>query len=471
MKKQIAIFLALAVILSLCACGGGGEAAGGGETAQGLQVGFGRKVIMPEESVPMAGYTDSSQRMSAGYRDYLYATCIAFTEGEETVLMITQDLFKSDENWTAQVREKINADTGIPAERIMICATRNHAGPDISSSLPSITNYKSLYIDALAAAAKEALEDRAAATLSTVTTQTEKLNFPRHYTLSDGSYGGDNFGDFTTNAITGYANAGDPDMMLVKADREGQKQDVLIVNWQVYPCKLGVASDTNLSADFIGLVRTQVEKETGMLCAYFTGAAGDLKPESKILEDKLNASDEEYSQAIARCAIDALPGLTPVEGQGVASAQVNFEYAMNHEDAHLLAQAKEVVTTWNTEGLDAAKTLAAQQGFRSVYHAQQVTLRASRPEKGTMELNVIKVGGIAFVAAPFEMFSQSGIAIRQASPFAATVICECANEYQGNFATQEAYDYHSYESDINPFAKGCAEAVAEQFIQMLKSLQ
>lgn len=470
MKRLAAILLAVMMVLSLCACGGG-ETPDGGQAAQGLQVGFGRKLIMPAESVPMAGYTDSSQRMSTGFRDYLYATCIAFTEGEDTVLMITQDLFKSGESWTSDARARITEQTGVPADRIMICATRNHAGPDISSSLPSITNYKTLYMDALAAAAKEALEDRAAATLSTVTTQTEKLNFPRHYTLSDGSYGGDNFGDFTTNSITGYANAGDPDMLLVKADREGNKQDVLIVNWQVYPCKLGVSNDTNLSSDFIGLVRAQIEKETGMLCAYFTGAAGDLKPESKILEDKLNASDEEYSQAIARCAIDALPGLTPVEGQGIASTQVSFEYAMNHEDAHLLPQATEVVTSWNTTGLEAAKVLAEQHGFRSVYHAQQVTLRTSRPEKGTMELNVVKVGGIAFVAAPFEMFSQSGIAIRQASPFTATVICECANEYQGNFATQEAYDYHSYESDINPYARGCAEAAADQFIQMLKSLQ
>lgn len=470
MKKVIALLLTMLMVLSLAACGGG-KTLDGEQTPEGLQAGFGRKLIMPEESVPMAGYTDSSQRMSTGFRDYLYATCIAFTEGEDTVLMISQDLFKSDESWTNEARTKITAKTGVPADRIMICATRNHAGPDISSSLSAITGYKTLYMDALAAAAQEAMEDRAAATLYTVTTQTEKLNYPRHYTLSDGSYGGDNFGDFTTNSITGYANAGDPDMLLVKADREGDKQDILVMNWQVYPCKLGTSGDTNLSADFIGLVRTQVEKETGMLCAYFTGAAGDLKPESRIVEDKHNASDEEYSSAIARCAIDALSGMTQVEGAGVRSSQVAFEYPMNHEDAHLLAQAKEVVNTWNTAGLEAAKVLAEQYGFRSVYHAQQVTLRTSRPEKETMELNVIKVGGVAFVAAPFEMFSQSGIAIRQASPFAATVICECANEYQGNFATQQAYDYHSYESDINPFARGCAEAAADQFIQMLKSLQ
>ena len=100
-----------------------------------------------------------------------------------------------------------------------------------------------------------------------------------------------------------------------------------------------------------------------------------------------------------------------------------------------------------------------------------MTQRVTRTQTGTMELNVVCVGGMAFVAAPYEMFHESGIYIRQNSPFATTVICSCANEYQGNFATETAYDYGSYESDINPYAKGCAEAAADKLVEMLKSLQ
>ena len=100
-----------------------------------------------------------------------------------------------------------------------------------------------------------------------------------------------------------------------------------------------------------------------------------------------------------------------------------------------------------------------------------MTLRVDREQTGTMELNVVSVGGIAFVAAPYEMFHESGKYIRSQSPFGATVICSCANDYQGNFATEEAYDYGSYESDINLYAKGCAEAAADKLVEMLKGLQ
>lgn len=470
MKKLITVILALATVLSLCACAGGS-----GETEpvqpEGLQVGYAREKIMPEASVPMAGYTDSSSRMSTGFVDYLYATCIAMTEGGETVLMFTQDLFKSDESWVTQVRERITAELGIPGDRVMVCATHNHAGPDISSSHSAIAAYKTLYVDALVAAAKAALEDRAAATLSSTSTKTEKLNYPRHYTLSDGSYGGDNFGDFTNNSITGYANEGDPEMLLVKIDREGEKQDILLMNWQVYACKFGTSSETNLSADFVAPTRDTIEKETGMLFAYFNGAAGDIKPASKITADNGNEDVKEYGKKLAQYAIDALDSLQPITGSGIKTSRVELEYAANHEDEHMLPQAKEVVQMWQEQTLDAAKNLAAQYGFRSVYHAQQVTQRVSRPQSRTMELDAVYVAGMAFVAAPFEMFSQSGLYIKENSPFATTLICSCANAYHGNFATAEAYDYGSYESDINYYAKGCAEAAADKFLEMLKGMQ
>lgn len=471
MKKLLSMTLILALVLGLCACGGATAPAESDTPAQGLQVGYARKEIMPQDSVPMAGYSDSSQRMSTGYLGYLYVTCIAFSEADETVLMFSQDLFKCDAQWTAEVREKITADTGIPGDKIILCATRNHGGPDISSANSAITAYKTLYMDAVAAAAKEALEDRAAATLYTTVTQTQSLNFPRHYTLSNDTYGGDNFGDLEGNTITGYANAGDPDMLLIKADRDGDKKDILIMNWQAYPCVIAGSTDTSLSADFIGKVRDAVEKQTDMQFAYFTGAAGDLKPTSKIPSDNVYFGGDEYGNALAKCAVDALAGMTKLEGSGIKTSRQSFEYAMNHEDEDMLPQAREVVQMQQDQGLDAAKALAKQYGFRSYYHAMQVTQRVTRTQTGTMEMNVVSVGGMAFVAAPYEMFHESGIYIRRNSPFATTVICSCANEYQGNFATETAYDYGSYESDINPYAKGCAEAAADKLVEMLKSLQ
>lgn len=467
MKKFVAMLCVFCLVLGLCACGGEGQQ----ETqpaAAGLQVGFGKASLMPEEPVPMAGYTDTTKRMSTGFRDVLYATCLAFTEGDQTALVFTQDLFKAEESWVNEARANIARETGVPEGNIVICATHNHAGPDTSSGHSSIQPYRVLYQKALVEAAKAALADQATATLYSATTQTEKLNFPRHYQLSDGSYGGDVFGDFTANSIVDYEGKGDPTMLLVKADREGDKQDILIVNWQVYPCVLGVSADTNLSADFIGLMRGKIEKDTGMLCAYFNGAAGNLKPQSRIAADAHKLEDTQYSEAVAQVAIDALPKLQPLEGQGVSVSCSKFQYDVNHADEDKIMEAREVVELAKTSE-DAAGVRAKELGLLSVFHARQIVNRVTRPATAAMELDVVKVGGMAFATAPYEMFSESGIYIRENSPFNATVICSCANGYYGNFATEKAYDYQSYESYTNYFAKGCAEAAAQELVNLLKN--
>ena len=467
MKRVITVILLCALMLSFCACGNT-ESQETTPAAAGLQVGFGKASLMPEEPVPMAGYTDTTKRMSTGFRDMLYATCLAFTENDQTVLVFTQDLFKAEESWVNEARANIARDTNIPEDHIVVCATRNHAGPDTASGHSSIQPYRVLYQKAMVEAARAALKDRAAATLYSGTTQTENLNFPRHYQLSDGSYGGDVFGDFSSNTILGYEGEGDPTMLLVKADREGDKQDILIVNWQVYPCVLGVSADTNLSADFIGLMRGKIEQDTGMLCAYFSGAGGNLKPQSRIQADMHKLDDRQYSEAVAQVAIDALPSLQKLEGQGVSISQSKFQYAVNHEDEDKLAQAREVVELAKTSE-DAAGKKAKELGLLSVFHARQIVNRVTRPQTAAMELDAVKIGGMAFATAPYEMFYESGIYIRENSPFAATVICSCANAYYGNFATEKAYDYQSYESYTNYFAKGCAEAAAQELVNLLKN--
>ena len=470
MKKLLCLLLSAVMVLGLCACGGTGEEGASAEV-KGLQVGYGREKIMPESSVPMAGYTDTLSRMSNGFRDYLYVTCVAFSEGGETVLMITQDLFKSFDSWVEAARDAITAETEIPAERIMICSTHNHGGPDLASNHDSIVEYKNVYTQAMANAAAAAVADMAPATVYSASTETEGLNFPRHYKLSDGSYGGDVFGDFTNNTIEGYANECDTQMQLVKVDREGEKQDILLMNWQAYACFYATSASTSLSADFIAPVRDAIEKETDMLFAYFSGAAGDIKPSSRISGDNTVYTVEDYGAKLAQYAIDALPSMTQLEAGSVKAAQEEFTYAVNHADEDKLEQAEEVTQAWDNQGFDTASALAAGYGFGSVYHAREIVRRIDRPQTDTMELNVVSVGGLAFVAAPYQMFSETGEYIKEKSPFAMTFICSCANGAEGNFATQAAYDYHSYEADTNYFARGCAEDTADKFLEMLNSLK
>ena len=474
MKKIASIILVLAMVLGLCACGGTGEGSGDTAAVEGLQVGYAREKIMPETEVPLGGYGNGVNRISTGYLDYLYATCIAFSENGETVLLFTQDLLRSVQSWTNEARDLITGATGVPADHIQFSATHTHSSPDMTTSDDSRTKaWKEIYMAAVVKAAQDAVADLSPATLSGAKTQTENMNFVRHYLLSDNSYGGDNFGDFTNNSIVDHAVEGDHEMLLVKITRAVQdKQDIVIMNYQAHPCFTGGSKETNISADFIGSTRDAFEKETDMLFAYFTGAAGDQNVTSRISGENHHLNLKEYGAKLAQIAIAALETATPIEGEGIKTTQMLYTYDCNKEGLEKLKEAKEVADLYSQTGdTTTANALAKQYGFSSVFEARGVVAHASNPDSATMELNAVYVAGMAFITAPYEMFSESAKYIKSKSPFDMTLMCTCANDMPSYYPTKMAYDYGCYESYTAKFAPGVAEDTADQFVQMLNTLK
>ena len=80
-----------------------------------MKVGYSRVCITPTESVPLAGYGATSKRMSDSVTRDLYATCIAFTDGEgNTVLVVSNDLILTSGVWSEPARKSMSEATGVP---------------------------------------------------------------------------------------------------------------------------------------------------------------------------------------------------------------------------------------------------------------------------------------------------------------------------------------------------------------------
>lgn len=467
-KRIFALVLSVGLLLSVAGCGKE-EPEGTEAPAPGLQVGYAREDITPQGSVPMGGYGKSSSRMSEGVAYPLYATCIAFRYGEDTVLLYTQDLINS--YWAGVVRPMISSATGIPQDRIMICATHTHHTPDQGSKEGSIQTYQKLYITGMVKAAQAALEDLAPAELYLGETKTEGLNFVRHYLLSDGTYGGDNFGDFQKNTIVGHATEGDPQMVVLRVDR-GEEKGITLVNWQAHPCKTeGGSANRLISPDFITAFRTYYENMSGMHFAYFTGAAGNQNLSTRIKSEDNFLDFWQLGQKLAEIALETAQEAEKLEGDGIRTTIENHEYPMNHAGEDKLTQALEVVAYWQGVTTSEANVLARKYGFSSVYEASAIRSRPGRPATDKYEINAMNICGFSLVTAPYEMFSNSALYIKENSPFPNTMIFSCANGSRGYFPTEEAYVYRSYEGTTAQFAQGCAEDSAKALVALLEKVK
>lgn len=437
MKRLIALLLVAVTVLALCACGGNADDSQKLQEGQ-LLVGFGRVDLSPSTSdnVDLVGYggNGTPPTKMTGVLDKIYGTCIAVTDKDgSTALIYTLDTLYTTKAEVDEVRQIIKAKTGISGENVVISSTHTHAAPRY--------NHIRDYANKMAQAAVDAIADQAPSQILTGDTMVKGMNFVRHYVTKDGTVVGNNF----SNAVSGvnprvkHTTEADGQMQLIRFVRQGEKKDIVIVNWQAHPkvsstaeTEVGLAQRSMLSADFPGWCRIHVEKETDVHFAYFTGAAGNLNAISDLPEEKSGYSVmvNEFGAQLGDYVLDAMDSLTEVKADKVSIKQEMFDV---------------------------------------------VPLVAS--EATQMELTAIRFGDVGFASVPFEMFDTNGMEIKAASDCKTTFVITCASMPKHEYIPATyVWDYNTgaqtaYELTSCKHERGTAEKVAAELATMLNGLK
>lgn len=463
MKKIMCLLLAVATLLTLCACG-----AGKGE----LQVGFARVDVTPEDPVPVSA-GDSITAVASGCADEITVSCVAISAGKAIYLVYSMDYMTACENYTKAAQEQITQATGVPAERILMNATYTHFGPAIDSGDETMDPYRETFNAGAVKAAQDAIADMSPAQVYGGAVETEGLIFVRHYQMENGTFAGTNYGNLG-GTIQGHAYQGDTQVQVVRFVRaaEGQKDIVLISN-PVHTTAVSTTDSALLSGDIAASTRDYVEQQADVHVAYFIGAGGDQEPFSRIPDEESAADYIAYGQRMGKYVVDLLPQLTVYTGGAPELETRRFTGNTAKDGLERLEDAKKVQVIATQHGIGAVETKAAvaQYGFGSVYQATEILARATREDTQTMTLNVMSLGDIALVFAPYEMFSESGKYIKENSPYAMTFVVSCSEDHQGYLPTETGFRVGGYETHVTIYAPGTAEAVAETYVKMLKDLK
>lgn len=439
--------------------------------ANTMQVGFGKVSIAPAVGTPLGGYGNSETRLSTGNDETygLTATAIAITDSEsETFLLITADLVALPDSVVSEARAAIKEATGVSVSHIVISATHNHAAPDLAlSNHEAIVAYKTQLYAALVEACQAAIADRAASTAQIGSVEISGQNYIRHYKDTDGNYYGyAHWADEAKDAGKTLTHAGEADctMQLLKFDR-GDKTPVVIANWQTHPHLLG--SVDYASADLVGAFRDALGTAQGWNVAYFSGASGNVNPNSLVAADDKTYVSMGQAMANAAATVEFTnAGLSTMETKQTKFAATYKTVTNEQYDAAVAFLASED-TSW---------TAAKAAGFNSIYEAKTVKAVYDAAQKNAtreLELHAISLGQIAFVTAPYEMFDANGETIKAAPSHAMTFVLTNANGSVGyipsDLSRVTAPD-GIYELDSTKFIAGTGEALAETYVNMLAKL-
>ena len=447
-----------------------------------MKAGFSRVDITPEFSVPLGGYGDTKGRMSQVNLDPLYATCVALSDGENKALFFHLDLTGTKTEVAAYCKAEIEKKYGIPQQNIFLTATHTHSAPDMNSPLDCIAKYISEVLQpGILAAVEPALEDLEEAELYIGSGKTDGLNFVRRYLLSDGTYGGDNFGDFKKNEILAHETEADPTMQVLRWKRV-TKKDILMVNWQAHPHRTGGFRKFDLSSDVIEHFRKTVEASNKYLFAYYQGCSGNLNTNSRLASENTYRTPDYYDtdnkgykthgRCLGQTCFDIVENnMRRVKTDKIRTVEKVFEGPVNHSWDHKVDDAKKAVELWEAGQSLEAKALALELGFNSIYHAQAVIRREGMPDTFSYKIYAASFGDFAFVASPNELYDTTGIYLKNSSPFEMTFVCGYTNAHgAGYMPTTKAFAHGGYGCDTCRFPSGTAEKLADEMLGLLVQL-
>ncbi len=444
-----------------------------------LKVGFARSNITPPLGIAITGYF--KPRFAKGVLDDLEVSAMALELGETRVLLINFDHLGLEQVLSNDFRENASAQTGVPAENIILSATHTHTGPslDRKSEDPLVKEYITLVRRRIADTAVLALADLTKAKMGFGKGTAPNVAFVRRYVMKDGSVKtnpGVNNPD-----IVRPIGATDESVNVIRFDRV-DGETVVFVNFANHP---DVVGGELISADWPGLLRRDIEKFLpNTKCIFFNGAQGDVNhvnvhPTGGYLNDMFMDFDDvsrgyAHSEYIARVVmggvLQAFDKVEYVEVNRLLSSQKVINVPSNMPDKKDIPEAHRI-NDLHLAGRDAELPYQGMMLTTIVAEAGRMVRLENGPEAFDMRLSAVVIGPVAIIGIPGEPFTGIGMGLKATEGFDMVLPCCLTNGSQGYFPMQDSYDEGGYEARSSNFKAGVAEFIIKEGKELLESMR
>ena len=463
-----------------------------------LSAGVARVDITPPIGIAHAGWGAQTHERATGVDLPLWATALALSDGQQTIVLLDVDLIYIWEREAAVVRQAIVDLTGLPPTHIRVSYTHTHSGPVTGSTWSSWIKagaemtppYDNSLPHKLAGVAWAALRKLAPVRVAAGSGACGIAVNRRFRRPEDGA------------VIVGRDWAGpvDHEVKLIRIDHENGQPLAAIVNYACHPITVGPDCDL-ITPDYPGVVKRVVEQATGATCLFLQGAAGDVGPVRGVARGGLHEYKrlgailgheasrvwweieapprrERYLGTLESGAPLAIYADEPVDESGaglrVSTRQMRLplkefpapEILQAEFEKHVEQLAELRANGGSVEEIRWATMLSKRIAMRADI-ARETAGQAHR----TVELQGFAIGdSIALLAVPAEPFVEIGLRVKSRSPFKHTLFSGYSNIGWAYVPTAEAYPLGGYEVEITPFSPVAAAQIIEESLLLLREL-
>lgn len=404
-----------------------------------LLVGEGTVDITPPVGIQMAGFHKPAgqERVIAGIRQPAAVRALALRAGETTVAILSVDLCAVSADFAMRVQQRVQSETGIPAGNVRVCATHTHSMP----TFRYLRQWGAISPEYMAA-----VEDKS---VEAVKKAKDDLSEADCYIGSERVFGG-NFNRTTKTwktdeAFTGESTDGDRwlDRML-HACYFQRAEGKTCPQWYHYCAHPVCYQDFQAGPDWPGLVAAPFAAAGKTYPSLLQGHIGDVNPGDGT---KWIGDPEPTAHAIAPALHHALQHGQPVHVDEIRVVQdtVEIPFDFDRFDQELAYYRDHPGECTKGVWVDAP---FAQDWFES----------ANDWDRGrtahTAAISAMRIGGLALLFHPAELYSYYGLRMRFDSPFPTTLCVGYCDDFIGYLTDPKAYADQEYAAVVVPKITG-----------------
>jgi neutral ceramidase len=450
-----------------------------------LRAGAARVKLDPPGGLAMLGY-GGRVGPNNGVHDDLAAQALVLDDGVYKIAIVGVDLLAIGARIADDIRERVTARTGIPADSILVCATHTH-------SAPAFNIFATPRADAKPAEGRDLEWERALPTkIASVIIQAHENLEPATlraaaapFTLGIHRRLKRPHGQVQTAAnLSGPADA---EVVALGAYRPNGTAIAFLLN---YPCHGVVLCEDNLlySRDWPGFAMDEIETAAAStagprpISIFIQGATGNIDPRSR---GNFEVA-EQHGRTMGRAAFDALQRASALADTRIAARRISLNLALKDQRAEL-ALARDCVA--QTQGsLDShrggdgyqlkrlrdhhAQSLAALSALEAIEEQNRRDRRVDiESRRLATAMTLVTIGDLAVIGISGELFVELGLVLKANPRFAHTFVAGYCNDLIGYIPTRAAYAEGGYEVDTARIAAGSGETIVDTALTTLAAMR
>ena len=392
--------------------------------------------------------------------DELHARCLVLDDGKTQIAIAVCDLRMIDRSVVEQARIRASEATGIPPENVLISATHTHGAPGVIGIHPDKIDrdFREFLIGRIADGIRRAHGNLAPARIGWGSGSLPGQVFNRRWHMKEGSIPPNPFGETgdtvqmnppgqSPNLIK-PAGPADPELVIVSVQHRDGRALALLANYGVH--YVGGYRSGHVSADYFGVFANRMtdlldvhSSDPPFVAIMSNGTSGDTNNINFRAARERREPWQKMREVAFELADEALRVYRTIEHRSsvsLAGAAIDLELGVRRPNPERIAWAEKALVP--PPGLDSPTKIHP----RTVIYAQEALALARFPPTVPVRVQALRIGEIGIAAIPCEVFAETGLSIKEKSPFASTFTIELANGYNGYLPTRQQHEWGGYET-------------------------